>query len=72
MAREVPERPVALARTNWSRFDTGTTWELLQGEDFQQTPKAAAHAVRQWAAYHGRRVLVNVCGDRIRLFIQPK
>jgi hypothetical protein len=72
MAREIAGVPTVFPRVDWSRFDTGTQWELLHGEDFAQTPRAAAHAVRQWASRRGRRATVHVRGDRLTLFIHPQ
>lgn len=73
MARELPEpAPITPRPIDWSQYDTGRPWELVQGEDFDQDPKAAAHAARQWGYYTGRKLTIRRSGDRLILFIHPK
>lgn len=74
MAREItgdkppPGRPV-----DWSRFDTGTTWELKLGTDFTQDPEKAARAARQWGSYHRRSMTVRIIDDQtITVYIHPQ
>jgi hypothetical protein len=73
MPREIP--PEQAPRRNryiqWSQFDTGRPYELVQGEDFDSTPRMKAHALRSWAHNHRRQVGVDVLEDRIRFVIYP-
>lgn len=76
MAKELSDREGLPKRTsrqiNWSKYDTGKPWWLVQGVDFDQSPSGAAHAARQWAYYYGRRVSIKVEPGSITLFIEPK
>lgn len=75
MARELPEPAPQSPRTiDWSKYDTGRPWELVRGEDedFDQDPRAAAHAARQWGYYNHRRLTIRRFEDRIVLYIHPK
>lgn len=76
MARELAEHEAPITRPrrtiDWSQFDTGRPWELVQGVDFDQDPKAAAHSARQWGYYHGRKLTIRREKNRLIIFIHPK
>lgn len=74
MARELPPEDVqpTTPPIDWSRYDTGKPWVLYQGVDFQQSPKAAGHAARQWGYFHGRRMTVRTRADHIIIHIHPE
>ena len=76
MARELTEDAIPVTRphkpVDWSKYDTGRPWELVQGVDYTQDTKAAAHALRQWAYYRGRKVTIRRKKDRMIIFLHPK
>lgn len=73
MARELSDPPTRTSRrVDWARYDTGKVWELVQGVDFDQTPKAAGKTARGWARNHGRRATIRTFPDRITLYIHPR
>ena len=74
MARELPDKNISRRthrQIDWSQYDTGRAWELVQGEDFTQSPRSAAHAARQWGYYNQRRLTIRTFPDRIILLIRP-
>lgn len=65
-------RPGRVARVDWSRYDTGSPWELVAGTDFEGSPVNAAANARNWASRKGRKTNVRVMEDRIWLYFRPE
>jgi hypothetical protein len=56
---QMPARPVP-----WDRYTDGQWWTLTRGTDFEQEPRNACRAARQWATGHGLRCNATVKSEK--------